>query len=76
MSRLMTFTITDRPVEAGKYEGMSLYTATTDGRTIMLEAPNGMYGPGQTDTKILTDVSYAKADGGKADYWIGTDAIF
>ncbi|WP_141210748.1 hypothetical protein [Rhodococcus sp. OK302] len=76
MSGLMTFTITDRQVDAGKCDGMSLYTATTDGRTILLEAPNEMYKPGQTDTSILTDISHVKDAGGKADYWIGINATF
>ncbi|WP_092808286.1 hypothetical protein [Rhodococcus globerulus] len=76
MSGLMTFTITDSQADAGKYDGMSLYTATMDGRTIVLEAPNGMYAPDQTDTAILTDISHVKDAGGKADYWIGIDATF
>lgn len=70
MSGLMTFTITNAPVETGKYEGSSLYTATVDGQTILLEAPTGRYAAGSTDTAILTDVSHAKADGGRADYWL------
>ncbi|KZL30477.1 MULTISPECIES: hypothetical protein [Rhodococcus] len=76
MSGLMTFTITDSPIEAGKCSGTSLYTATAAGRTILLEAPSGMYKPDQTDTAILTDISHVKEAGGKADFWIGIDATF
>lgn len=70
MSGLITFTVTDAPVEAGKYEGGSLYTAITGDRTIMLEAPTGRYAVSETDTAILTDVSFAKAGGWRADYWL------
>lgn len=76
MSGPITFTITDAPVEAGKYDGASLYTATTGDRTILIEAPTGMFEPHQTSTVVLTDVGFAKADGGKADYWIGIDHAF
>lgn len=76
MSGPITFTITDAPVEAGKYEGASLYTAIADDQTILIEAPTGRYAAGETDTSILTDVRFAKADGGRADYWMGIGFVF
>ncbi|MBM4574977.1 hypothetical protein GS896_25765 [Rhodococcus hoagii] len=76
MGNNLTYTITGCEPDGGKYEGMSLYTATADGTTFVLEAPIGLYTIGQTDTKILTDVRADKARGGKADYWLGTGLTF
>ena len=74
--RELPFTITDCQVDGGKHEGASLYTAIRGDQTILLEAPNGMYERGQTDSSILTDISHAKAHDGQADFWIGSKAIF
>ncbi|MBM4719560.1 hypothetical protein GS449_14080 [Rhodococcus hoagii] len=40
MGNNLTYTITGCEPDGGKYEGMSLYTATADGTTFVLEAPS------------------------------------
>lgn len=56
-------------VEGSRYKGASLRAAAASSRTILLEPrPDGA--AGETGTAILTDISFAKANGGRADYWL------